>query len=693
MFRSLDISYHQVIFAPDSVWDTMNNLAHNENVMLSQTHHPKFKTNNPLIHYANSAIKRCEESFNQLTKIESKINEFGMNYNKYTLSAAEYIKIVDNHCSSKQILGSRLFEEVEVQTQEKFNQLNNQLETYDQILAKRLFFFERQECYYNLDEVLNFDDRINEADLHGSNISLKREISNDSNVRFSKLEKRFNVILGIVPTENSQLLHKLVFRLAKENVMIKMKNMRPIVDEFVGQISLNKPKTLMFLLFQRGETNIVYEKIKRILNQFEFIEFDIPSSSKKVEIQIETVNVLTENEKILSKTRNEIRSILDNFCQNSTVIENLSFLYFVKLVFKREQNFALNYRYLDQKDGFYQLHIFVPRSQIPSLINELNSIRTEDPNFAKPKIIEIQTEDNPKFRGKLPTLFRLNDLAEPFQPIVSTYGIPRYKEINPTVFTVISFPFFFGLMFGDIGHGLIMFLAGLFLSQHASKEISSPSTILILMGFFAVFCGTVYNEFFSLPFPIISSCYQLDNKSQRLPDCVYTFGIDWIWATSKNETAFINSFKMKFSIIIGVVQMLLGTFMKALNAIHFSNYLDLFCEAIPQFILMSVTFGYMSFCIIVKWMTNWTGREKDAISIIQLFINFHRVDVALYGTAEFQQRIQITFILISLACVFIMLLIKPIVLSSKKPVHRKSVHTLLKDDESDPEHLLISNVK
>jgi V-type H+-transporting ATPase subunit a len=47
---------------------------------------------------------------------------------------------------------------------------------------------------------------------------------------------------------------------------------------------------------------------------------------------------------------------------------------------------------------------------------------------------------------------------KPFQDIVDTYGVPVYKEVNPTVFTIVTFPFLFGVMFGDIGHGGIVFL-------------------------------------------------------------------------------------------------------------------------------------------------------------------------------------------------------------------------------------------
>lgn len=71
--------------------------------------------------------------------------------------------------------------------------------------------------------------------------------------------------------------------------------------------------------------------------------------------------------------------------------------------------------------------------------------------------------------------------------------------------------------------------------------------------------------------------------------------------------------------------MLFGIILKAMNAIHFNKWLDLFFEALPQFIFLLITFGYMSLLIILKWLTNFDGVEKP-VSIISLFINFLNVD-------------------------------------------------------------------
>ena len=60
----------------------------------------------------------------------------------------------------------------------------------------------------------------------------------------------------------------------------------------------------------------------------------------------------------------------------------------------------------------------------------------------------------------------------------------------------------FGLMFGDIGHGAVIFIIGLFLVFFYDNRLSlfnEVKYLLLLMGFFSFYCGFVYNEFFAMP--------------------------------------------------------------------------------------------------------------------------------------------------------------------------------------------------
>lgn len=50
---------------------------------------------------------------------------------------------------------------------------------------------------------------------------------------------------------------------------------------------------------------------------------------------------------------------------------------------------------------------------------------------------------------------------------------------------------------------------------------------------------------------------------------IFNLGIDPVWGIASNNMAFLNSFKMKMSIIIGVIQMSTGIILKGANAIYF----------------------------------------------------------------------------------------------------------------------------
>jgi V-type H+-transporting ATPase subunit a len=157
-----------------------------------------------------------------------------------------------------------------------------------------------------------------------------------------------------------------------------------------------------------------------------------------------------------------------------------------------------------------------------------------------------------------PTFFLTNEFTAVFQKIVDTYGIPTYKEVNPAVFTCISFPFFFGVMFGDLMHGSILAIFGMYLCFSKREPGTLGETfgearyLLLLMGIFATYCGAIYNDYTSMGTQTFGkTCYTTDPtktfKGAVTPmegqkgyyfsetiteDCVYPFGMDPVWFRS-----------------------------------------------------------------------------------------------------------------------------------------------------------------
>ena len=292
---------------------------------------------------------------------------------------------------------------------------------------------------------------------------------------------------------------------------------------------------------------------------------------------------------------------------------------------------------------------------------------------------ELHLEDMHNHNITPPTHFRTNKFIEPFQKIVDTYGVPAYKETNPTVFNIISFPFLFGVMFGDVGHGAILLLFAAYLwffSAKLKKTSLRPMVdmryLLLLWGVFSTFCGLIYNDFMSLPLEIFSSCYDINKLGDvsLKKDWVYPFGIDHIWAISRNELTFINSLKMKFSIIIGVTQMSLGIFLKALNSIYFKRRLDLFFEFIPQLILFWVIFGYLILLIFVKWLKVYSDTSKAPSIVgymIDMFLTFGSIsgDAIIYNQT-LNEILHIFILILALLWIPSMLFIKPYMIFKNK---------------------------
>merc|ERR1719162_2134727 len=140
-------------------------------------------------------------------------------------------------------------------------------------------------------------------------------------------------------------------------------------------------------------------------------------------------------------------------------------------------------------------------------------------------------------------------------------------------------------------------MTGIFLVFNAHKWKHSQPTVyqarylVLCLGFFATFAGFMYNDFFSIGLPIFASRFEDPDGSgnfQPINDIrneggpgPYPFGLDWAWVGAQNELLFVNSMKMKLSVLFGVLQMCTGLVLRFSNAIYDRNVLDLVFECIP----------------------------------------------------------------------------------------------------------------
>mmetsp|Transcript_2122 Transcript_2122/g.5990 ORF Transcript_2122/g.5990 Transcript_2122/m.5990 type:complete len:830 (+) Transcript_2122:53-2542(+) len=333
-------------------------------------------------------------------------------------------------------------------------------------------------------------------------------------------------------------------------------------------------------------------------------------------------------------------------------------------------------RVLNMLEFDYRRKVFVAEMWVPS--KELSQLRLALRRAAilaggetKPILNEIETVDTP------PTFLRTNKFTVGFQGLVDTYGIPRYREVNPGAFAVILFPFLFAIMFGDVGHGaLLVLLAVYFIANEKTlgkaklediiQMVYGGRYVLLLNGLFAVYVGFIYNEAFSVPFGLFKSTWHESEKAPGVVQwdgTVYPFGVDPMWHMAQNKMTFFNSYKMKVSIIFGVTQMALGITLQLFNHLLYRNHRSIWFGFVPEIVFFLGIFGYLVFMILKKWSIDWVAEAKQPPSLLNTLIAMfmspgkYTEDDMLY---EGQDSVQLVLLVIAVLAVPLLLVPKPL---------------------------------
>ncbi|WP_028862568.1 V-type ATPase 116kDa subunit family protein [Psychromonas aquimarina] len=103
---------------------------------------------------------------------------------------------------------------------------------------------------------------------------------------------------------------------------------------------------------------------------------------------------------------------------------------------------------------------------------------------------------------RIPSLFRRNQALQGFAALMGLYDTTGYRELDPTPFLAFSFTLMFGMMFADLGQGLLLFLLGIFLIRTDLSFINQTTAakagcLLMPVGLSAAFFGLLFGSVFS----------------------------------------------------------------------------------------------------------------------------------------------------------------------------------------------------
>ncbi|XP_051496510.1 V-type proton ATPase 116 kDa subunit a 1 isoform X6 [Apus apus] len=606
-------------------------------------------------------VRRCEEMDRKLRFVEKEIKKAN-------------IPITDTG-ENPEVPFPRDMIDLEANFEKIENELK-EINTNQEALKRN--FLELTELKFILRKTQQFFDEMADPDLLEESSSL---LEPSEMGRGAPL--RLGFVAGVINRERIPTFERLLWRVCRGNVFLRQAEIEnPLEDPVTGDY-VHKS---VFIIFFQGDQ--LKNRVKKICEGFRASLYPCPETPQERKEMASGVNTRIDDlQMVLNQTEDHRQRVLQAAAKSIRV-------WFIKVRKMKAIYHTLNLCNIDVTQKCLIAEVWCPVADLDSIQFALRR-GTEHSGSTVPSILNrMQTNQTP------PTYNKTNKFTSGFQNIVDAYGIGTYREINPAPYTIITFPFLFAVMFGDFGHGILMTLIAVWMVLRESRILSQKSDnemfnmvfngryIILLMGLFSTYTGLIYNDCFSKSLNLFGSSWsvrpmfyprgnwtdevvattpllQLDPALAGVFGGPYPFGIDPIWNIATNKLAFLNSFKMKMSVILGIIHMLFGVTLSLLNHIYFKKPLNIYLGFIPEMIFMSSLFGYLVILIFYKWTAYDAHTSKEAPSLLIHFINmflFSYSDTSIKMLYKGQQGFQCFLVVVALLCVPWMLVAKPLVL-------------------------------
>ncbi|XP_072212946.1 V-type proton ATPase 116 kDa subunit a 1 isoform X3 [Excalfactoria chinensis] len=605
-------------------------------------------------------VRRCEEMDRKLRFVEKEIKKAN-------------IPIMDTG-ENPEVPFPRDMIDLEANFEKIENELK-EINTNQEALKRN--FLELTELKFILRKTQQFFDEMADPDLLEESSSL---LEPSEMGRGAPL--RLGFVAGVINRERIPTFERMLWRVCRGNVFLRQAEIEnPLEDPVTGDY-VHKS---VFIIFFQGDQ--LKNRVKKICEGFRASLYPCPETPQERKEMASGVNTRIDDlQMVLNQTEDHRQRVLQAAAKNIRV-------WFIKVRKMKAIYHTLNLCNIDVTQKCLIAEVWCPVADLDSIQFALRR-GTEHSGSTVPSILNrMQTNQTP------PTYNKTNKFTCGFQNIVDAYGIGTYREINPAPYTIITFPFLFAVMFGDFGHGILMTLIAIWMVLRESRILSQKSDnemfntvfsgryIILLMGLFSTYTGLIYNDCFSKSLNMFGSSWsvrpmfskanwtdellkttpllQLNPAEAGVFGGPYPFGIDPIWNIANNKLAFLNSFKMKMSVILGIIHMLFGVMLSLLNHIYFKKPLNIYLGFIPEMIFMSSLFGYLVILIFYKWTAYDAHTSKEAPSLLIHFINmflFSYGDTSNKMLYKGQKGLQCFLVVVALLCVPWMLVAKPLVL-------------------------------
>lgn len=320
--------------------------------------------------------------------------------------------------------------------------------------------------------------------------------------KIKKLERITNKLDAEEERLNNLIKHVYVMR----NIDIELQSLKTLsyVTLVFGSLSQERYKRLIENV---TEVPVLVLKVNEDQERVWFFTFAKKDYEQKALDILNSVNfnrielpdrVTEEPKNILSQSRHRLDKIKIIRAQIKLEFKKLKHRYQEQLLKYYKQSLIFN-RITDVNNSFYGKsdYFFITTGWISEEnekeFKKLISNKYSQVLYSSQEVEDAEEEDPP-------TIIENPKWIKSFSSLVKLYGLPKYGEIDPSVFFALSYILLFGIMFGDLGQGLVLVLLGFAIYKNKIKFIKNQdiSYILISLGSSSMLFGTFYGSLFGM---------------------------------------------------------------------------------------------------------------------------------------------------------------------------------------------------
>lgn len=308
-----------------------------------------------------------------------------------------------------------------------------------------------------------FEDTIQEKKIKLEEYKRKSELFNNAKDLDIDLNKLYNL----------EYIRFRYGKILRENYG-KLENSIKDLNAFLVKASDDGTSKYIWVMCFSSKENSA--KVDSYLNVYKFERFNLPA-----ELDGNPKDIWMECEKEIHKLNFEIENKEDELVRIvDRDAEELIELYAQINLYIKINNVKKFMAY--DENGLFYIIGWIPAKELTTVL----------PKLSKEKDIKYVVKNHDEVASIPPTKLKNNRIVRPFETIVKMYGLPNYTEMDPTTFVAITAFLLFGFMFGDVGHGLVIFLIGILM---AKKKISM-GPVFEAGGIASMIFGLLYGSIF-----------------------------------------------------------------------------------------------------------------------------------------------------------------------------------------------------